>query len=211
MDEEKIKKVLETISKSGITVAGDLVLEKSVQYEVNNVEDGGIGIQIINDKDTPLAQTYPPVPNTPEATNRVAKPPKLNNNIPESKLILLLNRDWFNECSTDTGLYTPSWRSKYVKALMKEFGTNIAQGWVGTGTRNKQDLTKGHVLGALKKAGVIKGRNTDIARKALSIGIPPTDNEVKKIASYMGHPQGDDESTQNPYRDWTEEYVEDTL
>ena len=40
MDQEKIKKALEAISKSGITVAGDLVLEKSVEYEVNNVEDG---------------------------------------------------------------------------------------------------------------------------------------------------------------------------
>ena len=45
---------LETISKSGITVAGDLVLEKNVEYEVNNVENGGIGIQIINGKDTLL-------------------------------------------------------------------------------------------------------------------------------------------------------------
>lgn len=134
--------------------------------------------------------------------------PKLDIKTPESKLILLLNRDWFNGCTTNATLYTPSWRSNYVKALMKEFGTRIAQGWAGVGTRNKQNLIKGHVIGALKKAGVIKGRNTDIARKALSIGVPPTDNEVKAIAAYMGHPQGNDESTQNPYRDWTKKYVE---
>lgn len=54
MNQEDLQKTLETISKSGITVAGDLVLEKNVEYEVNNVEDGGIGIQIINGKDTPL-------------------------------------------------------------------------------------------------------------------------------------------------------------
>ena len=136
------------------------------------------------------------------------KPPRIDMKEPESKLILLLSRDWFNECTTDASLYTPSWRSKYVKALMKEFGTRIAQGWAGTGTRNKQNLIKGHVIGALKKAGVIKGRNTDIARKVLSIGVPPTDNEIKAIAAYMGHPQGNDESTQNPYRDWTKKYVE---
>jgi hypothetical protein len=54
MNQEDLQKTLETISKSGITVAGDLVLEKNVEYEVNNVEDGGIGIQIISGKDTPL-------------------------------------------------------------------------------------------------------------------------------------------------------------
>lgn len=48
MNQEDIQKTLEAISKSGITVAGDLVLEKKVEYEVNNVENGGIGIQIIN-------------------------------------------------------------------------------------------------------------------------------------------------------------------
>ncbi len=40
--------MLESISKSGINVKGDLVLEKHVEHEVNNVEPGGIGIQINN-------------------------------------------------------------------------------------------------------------------------------------------------------------------
>ena len=48
MNQEDIKKALEAIGKGGIHVAGDLVLEKKVEYEVNNVENGGIGIQIIN-------------------------------------------------------------------------------------------------------------------------------------------------------------------
>jgi hypothetical protein len=48
MNQEDLQKALEAISKGGIHVAGDLVLEKKVEYEVNNVEDGGIGIQIIN-------------------------------------------------------------------------------------------------------------------------------------------------------------------
>ena len=138
MDQEKIKKALEAISKSGITVAGDLVLEKSVEYEVNNVEDGGIGIQIIYDKDKPLIKPQSDnkdviennlksaeknqrenakVPdssgiNNPETTNTSLKRQKLDKNTPESKLILFLNRDWFNECTTDAGLYTLSWRSK---------------------------------------------------------------------------------------------------
>ena len=37
--------------KGGITVAGDLVLEKHVEHEVNGVEAGGIGIQIVNGKE----------------------------------------------------------------------------------------------------------------------------------------------------------------
>jgi hypothetical protein len=50
MNQEDIQKALEAIGKSGINVAGDLVIEKNVEYEVNNVENGGIGIQIINGK-----------------------------------------------------------------------------------------------------------------------------------------------------------------
>ena len=50
MNQEDIKKALEALGKGGITVAGDLVLEKHVEHEVNNVEAGGIGIQIINSK-----------------------------------------------------------------------------------------------------------------------------------------------------------------
>lgn len=54
MEHEKLQKALEAISKSGIIVKGDLVLEKNVEYEVNDVENGGIGIQIINGKETSL-------------------------------------------------------------------------------------------------------------------------------------------------------------
>lgn len=50
--EEKIffkrmeKELLEKILKGGITVQGDLVMEKHVENEIGNVEAGGIGIQI---------------------------------------------------------------------------------------------------------------------------------------------------------------------
>lgn len=55
MKQDDLQRLLEAIGKSGINVAGDLVLEKNVEYEVNNVENGGIGIQIVNDKEkTPL-------------------------------------------------------------------------------------------------------------------------------------------------------------
>lgn len=42
------KEFLEKILKSGITVQGDLVMEKHVENEIGNVEAGGIGIQIVH-------------------------------------------------------------------------------------------------------------------------------------------------------------------
>lgn len=54
MKQEDIIAALEAVKKSSITVNGDLVLEKKVEYEVANVENGGIGIQINNGKDVPL-------------------------------------------------------------------------------------------------------------------------------------------------------------
>ena len=48
MKKEDLMAALEAISKRGIKVAGDLVLEKHVEHEVANVESGGIGIQINN-------------------------------------------------------------------------------------------------------------------------------------------------------------------
>jgi hypothetical protein len=53
MKDEKIEKALEMIRKSGVTVAGDLVLEKHVDKEIGNVEKGGIGI-MINGKEVDL-------------------------------------------------------------------------------------------------------------------------------------------------------------
>lgn len=51
MNKEELQSALEAIGKGGINVAGDLVIEKHVDYEVNNVEAGGIGIQINNNKE----------------------------------------------------------------------------------------------------------------------------------------------------------------
>ena len=56
MNQEELQKALEAIGKGGIQVAGDLVVEKHVEYEVNNVEPGGIGIQIVNGKEEPQSE-----------------------------------------------------------------------------------------------------------------------------------------------------------
>lgn len=39
---------LALLKESGVTVLGDLVLEKKVEHEIGVVQDGGIGIQIVN-------------------------------------------------------------------------------------------------------------------------------------------------------------------
>ncbi len=44
MEQDELKLIAEILAKSGIK--GDFVMEKHVEYEVNNVERGGIGIQI---------------------------------------------------------------------------------------------------------------------------------------------------------------------
>lgn len=66
--------LLEKILKSGITIQGDLVMEKHVENEIGNVEAGGVGIQIVHgaaDKSTPCKQGAAANPlallNTPEA------------------------------------------------------------------------------------------------------------------------------------------------
>ena len=46
MRQEELQAALEALGRGGITVNGDLVIEKKVDYEVANVEAGGIGIQI---------------------------------------------------------------------------------------------------------------------------------------------------------------------
>ena len=46
----EIEQLMKQLAQGGITVQGDFVMEKKVEYEVNNVEKGGIGIQVVNGK-----------------------------------------------------------------------------------------------------------------------------------------------------------------
>ncbi len=71
MKKKDVMAVIEAIGKSGIIVKGDLVLEKNVEYEVDNVEDGGIGIQINNGSNTtPLTVSDKEIKATLEALLR---------------------------------------------------------------------------------------------------------------------------------------------
>lgn len=49
------EELIKQMAQGGITVQGDLVMEKHVEYEVSNVEAGGIGIQVVNGKVEPQA------------------------------------------------------------------------------------------------------------------------------------------------------------
>ena len=44
----EIEELMKQLAQGGINVQGDLVMKKEVQYEVSNVENGGIGIQVVN-------------------------------------------------------------------------------------------------------------------------------------------------------------------
>lgn len=48
MNFDEVQKALDLAKQMGIHVQGDFVMKKEVQYEVNNVEAGGIGIQVVN-------------------------------------------------------------------------------------------------------------------------------------------------------------------
>ena len=48
---------MEDNAKTIINVAGDYVQSKHVDYEINNVEAGGIGIQFVNGKQTTTASS----------------------------------------------------------------------------------------------------------------------------------------------------------
>lgn len=46
-----LAEMIKALAQSGINVEGDLVMEKKVEYEVNGVAAGGIGIQVVNGKE----------------------------------------------------------------------------------------------------------------------------------------------------------------
>lgn len=93
MKKENLQAALEAISKSGIQVAGDLVLEKNVEYEVANVEEGGIGIQINNGNSAKASST-------PEVAGGVV-PERLKTEEAEEQMNKLV----------DAGMLTEEWQA----------------------------------------------------------------------------------------------------
>ena len=123
MKQEDIIAALEAIKKSGITVNGDLVLEKKVDYEVANVENGGIGIQInhgVQGKDAePTEEEQQDEHEGADAPTEEQEKPKeaLNFFAPKKNLQELLKQAWFAEVRTDAK-YDARWTDSFVEALM---------------------------------------------------------------------------------------------
>jgi len=137
MKKEDLQAALEAISKNGIQVAGDLVLEKNVEYEVANVEEGGIGIQIVNG-------STPKVANSKKGSGKKdsdEKPPKpretmtfkRKSGVTEGHLVLLYQKlvkeEWIDGTEADfKALFSNNrdescvltWRGVYGKGTLVE-------------------------------------------------------------------------------------------
>lgn len=78
---------MEDNAKTIINVAGDYVQSKHVDYEINNVEAGGIGIQFVNGK---------PIINKPSEQGKSVAPKKSSNFLPTPPLIYKYANDTFD-------------------------------------------------------------------------------------------------------------------
>lgn len=197
MTPEDIQKMLESISKSGINVKGDLVLEKHVEHEVNNVEPGGIGIQINNGEIVKKSEEViaDAVDENQENEDEQGDEEGLNYFQPTKRLQLFLNEEWFKELRTEEK-YNKEWTDAFVEALMEtEWKDGIDQEWAIQGKREKKNQVKGWVVGLLSDAGVLKGAYDNIAAKIeLSI-------ESRTFSRYMS------DGKQQPFAQWVKDYV----
>lgn len=124
--------------------------------------------------------------------------PDLNYFAPKKILQDLLAMEWFDKVSLDKKRFTTEWRSQLIEDLMKsEFRDKIAEVWAKKDMRLQM---KGHVMGALSAAGVLKKSALAIARIYYGTGSDNT-KEVKTLAKYMG------DSRKEYYTDWIMEYV----
>ena len=144
MKKEDLQAALEAISKSGIQVAGDLVLEKNVEYEVANVEDGGIGIQIVNGS-TPKAANSKKGSGKKDSDEKPPKPRetmtfKRKGSVTEPHLLLLYmaltKEQWIDGNDADfKALFSGSrdedcelvWLGKYGKGTLVELFKQFVQ------------------------------------------------------------------------------------
>ena len=206
MNQEDIQKAFEAISKCAIAVAGDLVIEKHVDYEVNNVEAGGIGIQVINGEVHETSEIHEEEvgKHLHAAEDKVQESfgrqeqMKADDGKPREGLKEFLTEDWLEELRSD-GRYTVGWVSAFVDALISsQYGNGIALDWAVEG-REKRNAIMGYVLGLLVDAGVLKGSYNAIAERVDLMEKPRT------FAKYMG------EGKKQPFALWVKEYVSDNV
>lgn len=142
---------------------------------------------------------------SPASANNLQQPappqspdlPDLNYFAPKKNLQVMLCGDWFDKLCADKKIYTTSWREKLIEALMmSEYRIQIARTWENRSLRLQ---LKGHVIGALITAGVIKKKALAVARTFYNTN--ENTAEVKTLAKYMG------DSRKEYYTDWIVDYV----
>jgi len=117
---------------------------------------------------------------------------ELNYFAPTNSLKRLLKGSWFAEVRSKDD-YDEEWTDKFIDALMQsEHRDQIALEW---GKEGKPLQIKGHIVGLLKDAGVLKGSYDNIAEK-----ISLTDN-FRTFSKYMGA------GKKQPFADWVKCYV----
>ena len=147
---------------------------------------------------------------SPASANNLQRPaeppppqPELNYFAPKKNLQKLLQEEWFARVCTRESEYNNVWTDSFVATLMdSEHGEYLARKW---GNKNQRLMIKGHVVGLLREAGVIKGSNLAIARAYLGVSAKSRDKdnirEVTTFAKYMGNGKCE------PYADWVVEYI----
>ena len=170
---------------------GMAALEKRIaEFIIEN--DGRVGrfLKDMEKYDKPRLQ------GSPASEHNLLKP-DLNYFAPMKRLQGMLCEDWFDQVSADKKMYTAAWRERFVADLMaSEYRDEIAKTWA------KQELRlqlKGHVIGAMITAGVIKKKALAVARTYYNT--EENTAEVKTLAKYMG------DSRKEYYTDWIVDYV----
>ena len=200
--------------RGNIYIAGDYVESKHVEYEIGNVESGGIGIKIVNGgkaqmkvnegrskmEDGACPQTADDNQNQDNPEPDVSE--VLDYEVPTFQLQRLLKGEWFAEMRTDER-YDSTWTDSFVVALMAtEWRDGIARDWSVSGLRGRKNQLRGYVVGLLKDAGVLKGSYHAIASKVGILVNKECDNDpYKTFADYMAR------GKKQPYAGWVMEYV----
>lgn len=147
---------------------------------------------------------------SPASANNQSRPselpppnrPGLNYFAPKRNLQDLLAMEWFDKVSMDKKRFTVAWRNQLIEDLMaSDCRDEVAEAWANKDLRLQ---VKGHVMGALSTAGVLKKSALAVARMYYGTGADNT-KEAKTLAKYMG------DSRKVYYTDWIVEYVNNSV
>lgn len=127
--------------------------------------------------------------------------PNLNYFAPTKSLQTMLCDEWFDKVCSDKNKYPEFWRKRLISDLMEsEYKTQIAEKWA---KRELRLQIKGHVIGALIRAGVINKKALAVAR--IFYKTEENSKDVKTFAKYMG------DNIKVYYSDWIVEYVKSPI